>query len=553
MIRLLLFSLVSVSISPLPIVVDLRGSSITPQLTFAAQVCSGLFNRISPQSVYILSQDVDVTWLEILAPSLPNPPLNVSTFLTSCLSNTTISTGYIRYSYKQQQLLIGNIATLASVLNAIPIEENSSLLTNSSKLVFDAQINWFNYTALNATSYMFLKYANKTSTLCMMNPGLDVHGNPFNPSPPLSNQPDFSLTDFIVKQKLFTFFLVSACIDGTDEGKLMETMATSGIWPSPITVYGYNDAYPIAGDIFEAETNCVKQHNMGQVATVGVTNLAYLSGATPIEKPLLQNPSNYSVYNKSKTYLTFIIGDGDNIAMVKSSRYDWFNKRLSQCSNNMTVCFPLAWTLSPHLLNVAPEILKWYYLNSYSTGRDYFVLPPSGALYSYPGSMQPEDQAKFVTSTEEDSILMNTSASVSWEWFGTWSAAINSYFPQYAVNKVVRSFYAVNVPYMIPIIEFSLNEFFKVLNDTVILFKPNEWRGTTGGAIIPPLMYNVSQMATFINEWPLGTCSHIYLTSDGGGDLQDFFDLIPYLNEHVQIVDPDALSNLAIQSHTSKS
>jgi hypothetical protein len=78
---------------------------------------------------------------------LPNPPplFNVSTFLTSCLSNTTISTGYIRYSYKQQQLLIGNLATLASVLNAIPIEENSSLLTNSSKLVFDAQINLLNY------------------------------------------------------------------------------------------------------------------------------------------------------------------------------------------------------------------------------------------------------------------------------------------------------------------------------------------------------------------------------------------------------------------------
>jgi hypothetical protein len=534
------------------IVVDLRIGSISPQTLFAAQVCSGLFNRANPQSVYLISQDEDEAWLQIVAPSLPSPPptADVDTFINLCISSPSaggVAKGRIRYSYSNQQRLVGNIATLASVLSAVPLED-SSHASNKTVISFDATTNWFNFSAFQATSYMYSTYANQTSTLCMMNPGLDVHGNPFDPSPPLSGPPDFSLTDFIVKEKLFTFFMVNACISGTDEGDLMEMMAASGPWSHPIKVYGYNDAYPIAGDIFEAETNCVKKHNMGQVATVGVTNLAFFSGSSPIVKPILQNPPNIVSFNASKTYLTLVVGDGDNIAMVKSSRFDWFKQRLSQCSST-SKCFPLAWTLSPHLLDTAPDILRWYYENSLSTGEDYFVLPPSGALYAYPASMEPDDQARFVSLTETYCTLMNTSATVAWEWLGTWDNAIKDYFPQYSNNRIVRSFFAVNVPYMVPIVEFATNEYLKVLNDSVILFKPNEWRGTSGGALEPPLMYNVSQMAEFINSWPIGTFSHIYMTSDGGAQLQDFVDLVPQLAEHIQVVDPESLSRLALESH----
>lgn len=553
---LALFASSSSSHSPAPLsslmVVDLRVGSLSPQTIFACQVCSGLFNRAVPQSAYLLSQDEDETWLSIVEPSLPSPPptVDVDTFLNLCIASPSaggVANGRIRYSYVDQQLLVGNLATPASLLDAVPIEDGSQL-SNKTIVSFDALTEWTNFSALNATSYMYSRYANQTSTLCMMNPGLNVHGDPLNPSPQIIGPPDFSLTDFIVQQRLFTFFMISACISGTEEGDLMEMMADSGPWSRPITVYGYNDAFPIAGDIFEAETNCVKKHDLGQVATVGVTNLAFFSGASPVAEPLLQNPSETTKYNSSKTYLTFVVGDGDNIAMVKSSRFEWFKQRVASCSST-TKCFPLAWTLSPHLLNTAPDILRWFYDQSKSTGSDYFVLPPSGALYAYPASMAPGDQDRFVSATENFCTLMNTSAIVAWEFFGSWGGAIKEYFPQYSSKQIVRSFFAVNVPYMIPIVEFSSSEFFKVLNDSVVLFKPNEWRGTSGGAIEPPLMYNVSQMAAFINSWPPGTISHIYMTSDGGAQLQDFVDLVPLLAEHVSVVDPDALSSLALQSH----
>ena len=41
---------------------------------------------------------------------------------------------------------------------------------------------------------------------------------------------------------------------------------TTNSWPRPITVFGYDDTFAVAGDLFEAETTCVKEHNMGQVS-----------------------------------------------------------------------------------------------------------------------------------------------------------------------------------------------------------------------------------------------------------------------------------------------
>jgi hypothetical protein len=86
-----------------------------------------------------------------------------------------------------------------------------------------------------------------------------------------------------------------------------------------------------------------------------------------------------------------------------------------------------------------------FFDQSYLTGNDYFVLPPSGDLYSYPGQMPSNVQASFVTNTELDCTLYNTSGTVHWEWFGTWTRAIDNFMPQYAKNGIVKSIFPVNV------------------------------------------------------------------------------------------------------------
>ena len=62
--------------------------------------------------------------------------------------------------------------------------------------------------------------------------------------------------------------------------------------------------------------------------------------------------------------------------------------RIQECEENGPGCdFPLSWSISPHLLYLAPDWLHWYYQLANQTGHDVFVLPPSGHLYAYPGKL----------------------------------------------------------------------------------------------------------------------------------------------------------------------
>ena len=549
---------------PPPTVVSLLLSASpppSPQDVLAAQVCAGLRNRAAPQSAFVLLHAEDAAWLALLRPELPSPPAltPLAAFLAACLAPAAgggVAAGRLRYDYAQQQLLVPNLLTLAAVLDAVPLED-ASPFAPAAPLVFDAQSAWLNYSSLNATTFAFDRFGNATSTACIMNPGLDVHGFPWSPSPPLSLQPDLSLADFIVQRRLFTFFLVNGCIVGTAENDLMERMATTSVWPRPIAVYGYNDAYPIAGDVFEAETGCTKARDMGQVATVGVSGLSFLSGAPPVSQPLAQTSAPREVFDSNKTFVSLVIGDGDNIQFLKTTRLSWFLKRLAACAspNETAACFPLAWTLSPRLLTDAPDMARWFFARALETRSDFFVLPPSGALYSYPSLMSAADQAAFVAQTEAAALLMNASASVAWEVMGTWLNAIAAYFPRYAARGVVRALLALSVPYVAPILEFADGEFFKVLGGgangsatPAVLFRPFEWRGTDGSALLPPFTLNRTAMAAFVGAWPRGSVAHIYLTSDGGCQLEDFEALVSLLAPHVKVVAPGALADLALQS-----
>lgn len=44
--------------------------------------------------------------------------------------------------------------------------------------------------------------------------------------------------------------------------------------------------------------------------------------------------------------------------------------------------------MSPNLVRNAPRLIQWYYEHgAMSKGQDWFIMPPSGWLYSYPGEM----------------------------------------------------------------------------------------------------------------------------------------------------------------------
>ena len=146
------------------------------------------------------------------------------------------------------------------------------------------------------------------------------------------------------------------------------------------------------------------------------------------------------------------------------------------------------------------------------------------------GMMHAADQATFIANTERDAILLNTSTSVSWEFLGTWNHALSEFYPQYSAENVVRGIFPVNVPYMVPVAAFGLKEEYKVLNRTVV-FRPREWRGA--GCSVPTNCQSVSDLAAKINTLDQGSIAPFYVTSDGGASLQDIYDVVALLDDHV--------------------
>jgi hypothetical protein len=310
------------------------------------------------------------------------------------------------------------LITLAAVLNAVPLEANNPAISSTQPtMVLDLTKEWGGFSPNAATSYMYDNYVNQTTTLAWMNPGYDNAAKPSDP--PLTKSPNPGLIDFIVRERIFNFYMNNACIPNTDDYALMTKMLQSNPWPKPIAVYGYGDSYPIAGDIFEAETDCTKEHNMGQIATTGVNNLSFFARKPAITAPLAQNTITPETFNASRTYVTFVLGDGDNVAFVKSSRRDWMLNRMGHCTeekkDSYLDCFPLTWSLSPHLLHFSPDIARWYYDNAKATGNDFFMLPPSGDLYSYPSEFPDDLQQVYAENTAQDCFLMNTTGTVHWE------------------------------------------------------------------------------------------------------------------------------------------
>lgn len=135
---------------------------------------------------------------------------------------------------------------------------------------------------------------------------------------------------------------------------------------------------------------------------------------------------------------------------------------------------------------------------------------------------------------------------MAWEFLGSWTKAIADFFPKYAATRVAGLF-AVNVPYLFPIVDFGFAEQYKVLSDDAgnraVLFRPNEWRGTT----CPHGCATHEALADKINGLPTGSVAAYYATSDGGFDLGDLYATVPLLGDHVTIVDANALAGLALQ------
>ncbi len=534
-------------------VVDLDPAT-DPAVTIAVQACAGLCNRNRGGSVFTRMDKKDAQWLENLTLQ-PDAQVNTEQFLEVC---RTEFPRYVRYSYKKQQPLLPNILTVSAVLEAIPIAEEMDIQWGD--LVFDATAVFADIdTPYLATRYVYEHYVNETTGLAMLNPGYSRDGEKvWNPE--LTGDMESSLIDFVFSKKLFVMFLVNGCITNTEQGALLNEIVSVNPWPKPIGVYGYANYWLVFGGyLFEAQTLCAESRNMGAIPTE-VNNLSFFSTRrAPITDPeeIPQNALESVDYDPTKTDVAFIVGDGDNINFMMGTRARWIRQRAEACNKGDAFCPPLTWSISPHLARLAPDVLKWYYKMSRETGKDYFMLPPSGHLYAYPASLEETTmQGNFVAATEADARLFGTRSTVHWDFYNTWQYAEEVFLPKYAtMNGAVNGVFPVNVPYMLPTGTWNPHQFFKVITGRdggrVVLFRPREWRGVhdNGGPLDKEFYLSPKKMAEELGAYPRGTVTGIYMTSDGGLNLQNsVMELVTMLPEHVRLVSADTAVQLALEA-----
>ena len=529
-------------------VVELDSASPAP-LQLAVQACAGLHSRRRGGSVYVQSEANDARWLEELELT-PGATVGAADFLAACEREFPTC---VRYSYATQQELLPTILTAASALGALPLD--TGLAAGCTEVALDATVELADKTTRYlATQYAFENFLDKTTGLAMLNPGYDQDAAD-KANPPIVRDMPPALIDYVFSRKLFVVFLVNGCIDDNPEKELLSKIVNSGQWPTPLGVYGYNNSWLVGGYLYEAQTRCLDSRNMGAIPTE-TGNLSFFSTRrAAIDEPgkLEQNAPEGIAYDPARTYVAFVVGDGDNVRYIMTSRQDWLRQRLADCKREDSPCAPLTWTISPHLPELAPDVLEWYYRTSRQTGRDYFTLPPSGHLYAYPTSLRKADGDRFVAATERDAQILDVHATVHWDWFTTWKDAEQRLLPSYAkVDGVIRGIFPVNVPYVLPAFpRWPPEQFYRVLSGSdggkVVVFRPREWRGIDGrDAVFFP---SPETLAAELESYPPGTVTWVYMTSDGGLTLENsFLTLQRLLSDRVELVSTDTAARLALEA-----
>ncbi|MDP2955566.1 MAG: hypothetical protein Q8N53_04025, partial [Longimicrobiales bacterium] len=120
------------------------------------------------------------------------------------------------------------------------------------------------------------------------------------------------------------------------------------------------------------------RHGLLTVPADWARNLSVLARFPVRELRQRPRPADLRAVERPAHYVTFLVTDGDNVQwqlndFATSER--WFGSPLRGR-------FPVGWTTSPTLAELAPTVLRWLYAQA--TPQDTFLAGPSGRGYFYP-------------------------------------------------------------------------------------------------------------------------------------------------------------------------
>ena len=155
------------------------------------------------------------------------------------------------------------------------------------------------------------------------------------------------------------------------------------------------------------------------------------------DKPVRVRPEREAPEPENKIYGAVFVSDGDNIQYNEHYMRKYWDA--SEADRGLVA---INWTISPSLVDVAPDIMNYYY--DHSTEKDCFVSGPSGLGYAMPVNTLPEEiEAKNYVRDDNK--------------FGKYAALSNRYFERAGMRAVTiwdnltdnqREVYTKNAPYL---------------------------------------------------------------------------------------------------------
>ncbi|MGI0149632.1 MAG: GxGYxYP domain-containing protein, partial [Thermoplasmata archaeon] len=192
----------------------------------------------------------------------------------------------------------------------------------------------------------------------------------------------WAIRDYLVATRTFVFYLPQGVLASPSD--TAATMRILRAAPRGIPILGWFNSPTLT------EENAFLQLASREAkVVVGVQNVTNLSVLTALGRtqPHRQIPGPPPVALENKTYVVLAVPDGDNLDFVAGRmRQLW--------SEPVRGTVPIAWSMNPLLVELAPPLLDSYY--DTATSVDRFIAAPSGAGYIYPDYTREGDLPRYV-------------------------------------------------------------------------------------------------------------------------------------------------------------
>lgn len=347
-------------------VYDARHASPGVQLSIAT--LTGLINRPQPR-VYLILTNEDVFWLQELAASVPHETASAAgdDALPAILAAFPGSAkGLIIYDPAFQDSI--NIATtMAGQQDGIVVSpDRATSLQTVHGLPILADLRTFHWQD-RVTAYEWARQNLLAGASARVIGGLD---------PTIAG----GVRPFLVAIRAFVYWLDSrSFLPGFSDDPASQRGLMKRIF-APLA----GQAVHLGWFIDEASgVSLTSAAAIPVLATDFMSNMETWTSilpAAPPKRPAALPPATINAAS-NKTYLSFIVSDGDNLQYIQ-------RRMLALWRDPARGSVPLGWTFSPTLQEAAPAIYN-YYLDS-ATPNDELVSGPSGAAYMFPSQWPAE-------------------------------------------------------------------------------------------------------------------------------------------------------------------